>query len=201
MGPSVMGPRWYAARTEPRADSVAAREFSRDGFEVYAPRVKALQLPAGHPDTPLFPGYLFVRIDPDGDGWPSLRPAHRIVGWVTFGSETAWLPDQVIDELKERVNAINGEGGLWQRFQRGQKVHVVTHSIDSLAEVIEEASSPQGRAKVLMEFMGRLVQAEVPWQNLRSVQTATVEVHRVPRRTRGGGRWVRGFEPTDDTAS
>ena len=194
-------PRWYVARTEPRAEFLAASELSRDGIEVFFPRITALHPRMGHPDTPLFPGYLFVRFDPESEGWPSFRPIHRILGWVTFGAEVPWLPDRVIGELRERVDAIDRDGGLWQRFQRGQMVRVVGHNLDSLAEVIEEARSPQGRAKVLLQFMGRLVKAQVPWENLRPAQAPPVETHRAPRRTRGGGRWVRGFGPAAVTAS
>ena len=195
-----MGKRWYCARIRAKCEFLAAKELSLVGWEVYSPRIKAPHLRIGQSDTPLFPGYLFVRLDPDKDGWPSLQAVRHILGWVTFESDTAWLPDQVIEELKERVKAIHGEGGLWQRFQRGEKVRVVTNNLDTLAQVIEEASSPQGRAKVLMEFMGRLVQAQVPWENLRPARSGTVEVHRPPRRTRGGGRWVRSFKPTSGAA-
>jgi transcriptional antiterminator RfaH len=187
---------WYVARTQPRAESLAASELGRDGLEVFFPRIKAQGATTRGLDAPLFPGYLFVRFDPEAEGWPTLRPAHRMLGWVSFGGEVAWLPHQIVGELMERVKSINQEGGLWQRFQCGQKVRVVGNNFDSLAEVVEETRSPQGRAKVLLQFMGRLVQAQVPYVNLQPVETMPVETHPPPRRTRGGGRWVRGFGPT-----
>ena len=190
-----MAPRWYVARTQPRADLLAAGELGRDGLEVFAPRVKAQRPATQDLDAPLFPGYLFVRIDPETEGWPSLRPAHRLLGWVNFDGEAAWLPDRVVLELIERVEAITQQGGLWQRFKRGQKVRVVGNNLDSLAEVVEETTSPQGRAKVLLHFMGRLVKAQVPHENLRSVESTPMKKLSPPRRTRGGGRWVRGFGP------
>ena len=190
-----MAARWYAARTEPRAEFLAATELGRDGLDVFLPRIKA-HLPRNrHPDTPLFPGYLFVRLDPEDEGWPTFRPAHRLLGWVSFGGEIAWLPDEAMGALVERVKTINREGGLWQRYQRGDKVRVVTHNLDSLAEVIEEATTPQGRAKVLLQFMGRMVQAQVPWEDLLPVQEIPAMKQPPRRRTRGGGRWLRGFGP------
>ena len=196
-----MVPRWYVARTSPRGEMLAARELASDGLEVFLPRIKAQHSKPESHYQPLFPGYLFVRLDPDGEGWPSLRLAHKLLGWVNFGGEVAWLPDRIVEELMERVTAINQEGGLWQRFLPGQKVRVVGHNMDSLAEVIEEARSPQGRAKVLLRFMGRLVHAQVPNDALRPVEAAPVNKQPRPRRTRGGGRWVKGFGPALEPAT
>lgn len=191
-----MALRWYAASTEPRAEFLAASELERDGFEVFLPRVKVPHPHRGHIYTPLFLGYLFLRCNPDRDGWPSFRPGHRIVAWVNFGGEIPSLPDEMISALMERLETINSEGGLWRRFQTGEKVRVVSGGLNTLAEVLEEAKSPQGRTKVLLSFMGRLVQAQVPWESLRPAEAEAQRANqKAPRRTRGGGRWIRGFAP------
>ena len=188
-----MARRWYVTRTEPRAEFLASSQLLRDGYEIFFPRIKDPYPRVGHTDGPLFPGYIFLRCDPEAEGWPSFRPGHRIAGWVSFGGEVPWLPDEVVAQLKAQSEMINVQGGLWQRFQRGETVVVVTSSMEQLAEVVEEAKSPQARTKVLLEFMGRLVQAQIPWQNLRSLDDSYRDRHRPPRRTRGQGRWIRGF--------
>ena len=184
---------WYVLRTEARAEYLAAKELASDGFEIFFPRAKTPHDRIGHSDSPLFPGYLFLRCDPQTDGWPTFRPKHRVYGWVSFGGEVPSLPDPVVSELMNRLEALNQSGGLWYRFRSGEKVRVVGNNMDNLAEVIEEASSPNARAQVLMQFMGRLVRAQVPWENLRLVQDPSSEKERHPRRTRGGGRWIQGF--------
>ena len=186
-----MAPRWYAARTEPRAEYQAASQLSRDGFEIFFPRVKTPHPRIGHTDMPLFPGYLFLRCDPEGGSWPLFRPGHRILGWVKFGSEVASLPDAEVSELMARVESINRQGGLWRRYRPGEWVRVLSHGMATVAEVVEESKSPQGRVKVLLEFMGRLVSAQVGWQDLTPIQDEQYPKRRVPRRTRGGGRWIR----------
>jgi transcriptional antiterminator RfaH len=190
-----MGLGWYVARTEPRAEFLAANELSRDGYEIFFPRVKSVYPRVGHADMPLFPGYLFLRCDPDADGWPSFRRIHRILGWVGFGGEVPCLPDEVVIDMKERLESINNQGGVWRRFEAGEKVRVVSHTMEGLAEVVEVARSPQSRVKVLLQFMGRLIQVQVPWENLRSIDVQTWEKQRFPRRTRGKGRWIRSYGP------
>jgi transcription antitermination factor NusG len=124
---------------------------------------------------------------------PSLARAAHVLGWVTFGGVVPPLPDEFVEDLGRRLEALNRDGGLWKRFRRGEKVRVVSSGLQNLAEVVEEVSSPSARVRVLMEFMGRLVSAHVPWENLRSIEGEPSENYRVPRRTRGRGRWIRGF--------
>ena len=185
--------KWHIIRTEPRAEYLAAGELRREGLEVYFPRVKVIQPRTGHTDTPLFPGYLFLRCDPDSDGWPVFRPIHRVLGWVGFGGEVPSVPDEFVDELEQRLTK-GGDQGVWHRFRPGELVRVVSQSLESLAEVVEEAKSPNARVKVLLEFMGRMVPAQVPWMNLQPVESQPHLAARPPRRTRGNGRWVRGFK-------
>lgn len=188
-----MDSNWHVIRTEPRAEYLAADELDRDGFEVFFPRIKVAHPRCGHSDTPIFPGYLFLRLDAQMEGWPVFRPRHRVVNWVRFGDEIPSLPDDAVAELRQRVDTINGEGGLWRGFKPGDKVRVISNTIQGLAEVIEGAKSPQGRVKVLLEFMGRLVRAQIPWDALRPVEEESEKGRRPLRRTRGGGRWIAGF--------
>lgn len=188
-----MALRWYVVRTEPRGEYLAADELRRDGFEVLFPRAKAPHPRTGHGDVPLFPGYLFLRCNANGEMMPSLARAAHVLGWVRFGGVVPALPDEFVEGLGRRLEAINREGGLWRRFRRGEKVRVVSGSLQNLAEVVEAAKSPRARVRVLMEFMGRVVSAHVPWENLRSIEGELAESYRVPRRTRGRGRWIRGF--------
>ena len=187
-----MGMGWYVLRTEPHAEYLAAAQLNRDGIEVFFPRVKVIYPRRGHADTPLFPGYIFLRWDPENGGWPTFRAVHRVLGLVVFGGVAPTIPEPVISELAERLTNINEGGGVWRRYRPGEKVRVVSKSIESLAEIVEEAKSSRSRAKVLLEFMGRMVQAQVPWEHLQPLEEAGTN-QPLPRRTRGRGRWIRGF--------
>jgi transcription antitermination factor NusG len=130
---------------------------------------------------------------------------HKIAGWVSFGDVVPSITDEVMTDLMKQVDAINGANGLWRRFKVGEKVRVDSGPFQGLAEVIEEAKSPSTRALVLLQFMGRLVQTQVPWvdlqpgSNLPVEPAEQVEMVRSPRRTRGRGRWIRGHRPVAAT--
>ena len=196
-----MARQWYIVRTKPRAEYLAAEELGRDGFETFFPQAKSPHNRISHADTPLFPGYLFLRVDLDGDGRYSFHQRHHLLGWVSFGGEIPSVPDEAVSALRERVAAIDSGGGLWRRYRPGEKVRIVSNKIESLAEVIEEAKSPQARVRVLLSFMGRLVSAQVPWENLQPIEEPPMETNRSPRRTRGRGRWIQGFGPAAAVAN
>ena len=188
---------WYLLRTKPLSEYVAAGALKHSGYELCFPRVQTPRPRSGHSDVPLFPGYLFVRQESNGSGLPSVSRVAGLMGWVRFDGVIPTVPEEVITDLERRVEAINRRGGQWRRYQPGEKVSVNWGSTESLAEVLEEPASPQSRVKVLLDFMGRLVPARVPWQDLHPAADRSWRFNggRPPRRTRGNGRWVRGFGP------
>jgi transcriptional antiterminator RfaH len=190
-----MALRWYLIRTQPRAEYQSAAELDRDGLEIFFPRVKTSQPRAWHEDSPLFPGYLFVRFDTEKSGWPMMRPSHRTAGWVNFEGFVPDVPDEVVNALATSVGQLNSGHGLWEQFKRGDEVWVSNGNLEGLGEVIQEAKSPQARAKVLLQFMGRLVKAEVPWESLQPVGSNNDIKTYSGRRTRGRGRWTNRSGP------
>jgi transcriptional antiterminator RfaH len=193
----TMQKHWYVLRTKPNSESLAAANLERQGYELFYPRVMTPQAKqGGYRTVPLFPGYLFLRCADPYYGWPQVQYTPGVSGWVQIGGETPAVPDKVVEELVERVKVINSTGGLWRRFRAGEHVLVASGRLEGLARVLEGPKTPQGRVRVLMEFLGQLVTATIPWQDVQPVQTDTGVGRKRGRRTRGGGRWIRGFNPS-----
>ena len=164
---------------------------------MFFPRVKTTRPRIGSIYTPLFPGYLLLRCAMQGEQRPSLDFSSHTACWVSFGGVVPPVPDRVVSEVAERVSKINNDdSGLWRRFKPGERVRIVSNSVESLAEVVDAPKSPHARVKVLMQFMGRLVSAQVPWGDISPLEgeMSPIVSQRPPRRTRGKGRWIRGFE-------
>lgn len=190
-----MALRWYAVRTRPLAEYQARVRLESMGLEVFLPCSRTRRNRSGHEDTPLFPGYLFLRYEAEERGWRRLYRVPQVLGPVAFADEVPALPNKVIDDLKDRVAAINGTGRLWTRFIPGDRVQVSLGPIESLARVVEEALSPEARVTVLLQFLGRQVEAQVPWRDVRPPSTQGLLIGnwsgRIPRGTRGKGRWIK----------
>lgn len=197
--------RWHVVKTLPRSEALAADELNRQGLQTFSPRVNRARFVTGDVDNmrplSIFPGYLFVRCDLDGNNPPNLNQARHAIGWVHFDGTVPFVPDEVVITIAQRVAEHNNGGESWIRFETGQQVRVVSAVMDTIAEVVEGVGSATGHAKVLLEFMGRLVSAKVPWQDLQPLESDNTVQRRVPRRTRGRRRWVGGFGPAESMAS
>lgn len=188
--------RWYVVRTRSHSEHIAADDLSRNGFEVFSPRIKNMDSLSGNRREPLFPGYLFLRCDLRGDLPSLLKTTHRVVGWLKFDGDIAWVPDQVIDEIKDRSEAINREGGIRQRFNPGDMVQIKSGAIQGLAKVIDDNKSIQSKVRILLNFMGRPVMTEISGAALHPIDDSSWTTRRPKRRTRGKQRWIRTSEPT-----
>jgi len=189
--------KWYVARTEPRLEHLAEDRLKRDGYQIYLPRIRSSNFKYENKLVPLFPGYLFLKVDRE---IASIKPSHRLSGWVTFDGETPWIPDTAMSQLKKKVDEINGQGGLWRRFKVGDKVEIISGNIQGLGEVIKDGKSPDARVQVLLQFMGRLLQAQIPRECLWPIAEQPKVNTKHPRRTRGQGRWIRGNQPLTNLA-
>ncbi len=191
--------RWYAAYIRPRMEAVTAISLEHAGFQVFAPGIRTHHPTRGITNAPPFPGYLFIRHNLEEHGWPLLNRVPHALGLVQFGGVAAPIPDEVIDDLMRRLDEINSTSGPWNTFRAGDTVRIRSGRLDSLAQVVSEARSPQARVRVLMEFLGQQVYTEVPWHDIWPAKDNAFLGASPPatsiRRTRGHGRWIRGFGP------
>jgi transcription antitermination factor NusG len=58
--------------------------------------------------APLFPGYLFVSLDPGSNGWHPIQSTYGVSGLVRFGDRPAILPQGLV----ERLQRLSGEDGV-----------------------------------------------------------------------------------------
>ena len=116
----------------------------------------------------------------------------HIYNWDDWASKTVPVPLVVGHEFVGKVVEV-GPGVT--DFRPGEIVRVISHSLEGYGEVVEEARPTGSKVRVLLEFMGRMVSAHIPWENLEQVDSETGEAHRRSRGTRGGGRWIQGMGP------
>lgn len=163
-------PRWFALYTASRHEKRVAQHLSQREIEFYLPLYKSQRKWSDGSrvtlDLPLFPGYLFIRIQRSERGLVLGVPgALAVVGGT--GGEPAWLPDATIDTLRSgletrparphplltigqrariRSGALTGFEGIVVRNKNGFRVVLtVEHIMQSYAvEVALEDLEPVG---------------------------------------------------------
>jgi transcription antitermination factor NusG len=119
---------------------------------------------------------------------------------VKYDNAVPCLPNADIEAIKGLLETIKKQGSAVQTFSTGEHVQVVSGPLQGFGEVIDGGKSPQARAKILLQFMGRMLHVQVPWKNLLPVEEHQFEDQRRFRRTRGKGRWVNGSKPVSNSS-
>lgn len=155
---------WCAVNTKVNAEDRAVFHLMRQGFKVMLPKHLKRRAHARKVEwvpRPLFPGYLFVEIDPERSPWRAIRSTVGIFDVIRFGERPAPVPEEVIDEIKARQD----ENGLvkthdGQSFKPGEAVRVLQGALGEF-EALFESSDDSNRVTVLLNMLGRQVRARV----------------------------------------
>jgi transcriptional antiterminator RfaH len=162
--------RWYLVRTKPNAETIAQLNLDRQGYEVYFPRLLQSMPCRGRwreRVVPLFPGYLFLRLD---EGRQPLAPVQSTLGVaraVRFGSCYAIVPDAVIHELRARANPETGMHrlNLPLHLAPGARVRILAGPFEGL-EGIFQRDTGSDRAIVLLNVLGQAASVGVAVDNV-----------------------------------
>ena len=151
---------WFVVQTQVNAEARAARNLLRQGFEIYLPCYLKRRCHARKIDevaAPLFPRYIFVRIDMATQRWRSIQSTFGVAGLVLNGAEPAPVPTRVLGSLRAREDE-SGYVRLAERpkFALGDRVRVIA---GAFAENIAlfEGLADRDRILVLLEMLGRKV--------------------------------------------
>lgn len=194
--------QWYVLRVPARSEHQVATSLLKERIENYLPTLSVTSTGYARKEIPLFPGYLFVKCDKDSDLCSDFRLIHKVVGWVKLGDFIPVIPEGEMSQLRQRVDELRASKMLGQSFKQGQTVRIGSGPFEGLAQVIDDVKSPSARVRLLVKFMGRLVQMQMSADELTDCSVQAMDpwlereddVVRLPRRTRGRGRWIQGYK-------
>ena len=140
--PSEGGPRnelaWYALRTRPRHEKKVHLELQGKSIECFLPllgedhhwsdRRQIVQVP-------LFPGYVFVRMENKLEGRVLVLRTTGVIGFVGFRGTGVAIPEEQIQAIQSVVEA-KITFGSYAFLNVGQKVRIVGGSLDGIQGII-----------------------------------------------------------------
>ena len=154
---------WYLLRSRPKQEKRAEIHVNYQGYQSYCPIVSVNKSRSPIPrlvTEPLFPGYLFVRLNPQKHSFNAVRSTRGIQDFVRFGDLPAKVPDHLIDELKVNVPEI--EIGLSHsiEFEEGDKVRVAAGCFRGY-EAIYRCEKGRDRVLVLINLVGKSAELQL----------------------------------------
>jgi transcription elongation factor/antiterminator RfaH len=154
--PLRVGERWFVAQTLHHREQLARLHLGAQGFRSFLPRFhKTVRHARSLREViaPVFPGYIFVVLNPEQDRWRSINGTFGVARLVSAHQCPIPVPTGVVEALLASVDEL----GL-VRFDRGlkpgQPVRVASGPFAQVLGVLQRLDA-NGRVQVLLNIMGR----------------------------------------------
>ena len=165
---------WYVLHSKPYKENFLYAQLRHRDVEVYYPRLHVQPInPRSRKIKPFFPGYLFVHVDLEQVPLSSLvwvPGAHDV---VSFDSQPAVVPDEVISGIQKnvaRVNLRNKE--QTQGLQPGDPVIITGGPFEGYQAIFDTALEGSQRVRLLIELLhARQIRAQVPEEMARPLHS------------------------------
>ncbi len=127
------------------------------GMETFLPRIPVKTVnPRARKNKPLFPGYVFVHIDILQQGESVLQWVPGASGLVKFGNDFGYVPDNLIQAIRRRVEEIHTAGGeRMQSIHAGDTVVIQDGPFKGFEAVFDGRLSGGERVRVLLQLFQR----------------------------------------------
>ena len=158
---------WYVVHTKIRQEALAMTNLNRQGFECYIPMIKMEKMrrhKATLVEEPMFPRYLFIRLDTSGSGpsWSPIRSTLGVSQLVRFGGQPALVDSKLIELLRAREQVGQPE----RLFKAGEKVVVADGPFVGF-EAIFKTADAESRSMILLEMLSKPVAMRIETASLR----------------------------------
>ena len=153
---------WYLIQLKRNSYRIAGRNLNQQGFETFLP-LQDLTSRRGSEfltsTKPLFPGYMFVRIKPDGAPWQKIHSTLGVSRLICQDGVPRRVPTEVISGLISRCDSL-GRLLPSNAVQRGDNVEIHSGAFANFVATVETIDSNR-RIWVLLDILGQVAKVQV----------------------------------------
>jgi transcription antitermination factor NusG len=159
---------WFALQVAPRHEKKVSAMLEYKGHEAFLPtyqirrrwsdRVKTL-------DQPMFPGYVFCRLQKTGSGLVLATPG--VIRVVSFGGKPSPIPNEEIAGL-QRISQSGAEVTPFPYAQVGHKVRIIHGPFAGLVGVVTQVRN-QHRLVVAVDTILKAISIAIDSQDVAAV--------------------------------
>ncbi|KKM84993.1 hypothetical protein LCGC14_1293540 [marine sediment metagenome] len=151
---------WYDLQHKPAQGDRALAHLQNQDVDCFYPKVQVEKIKSGKRAQklePLFRGYMFVNLEQTDPNWAKIRSTRGVLRVVSFANKPAAISDEIIQHVKDSLNAITQQGGL----KHGEAVQMSEGAFEGINAVFQ-AYDGEERAIVLISFMQKHQRVKVP---------------------------------------
>jgi transcription antitermination factor NusG len=150
-----MSESWYALRSKPRKEEVLWKQLLAREIEVFYPRVRVHPVnPRSRKLRPYFPGYMVVNVDLEAEGLSKFNWMPFAIGLVSFDGAPATVPENLIHEIRKRVEEIAAAGGeFYDGLKSGEPVRISSGPFAGYEAIFDMRLPGSERVRVLIQML------------------------------------------------
>ena len=154
---------WYCLRSRPKQEHIAAAHLRMlEGVTVFCPRIRFKRKTRQGivwVTEAMFPGYLFARFAL-AEMHRRVTYAHGVSAIVRFADRYPTIEDGALAQLQDHTD-LNEVKELSYELSQGDQVKIVEGAFVGLEAVVARVLPAKQRVMVLIDFLGRKMEAEV----------------------------------------
>ena len=182
---------WYVLHTKTLAEERVASVLDQRDIRTYLP-ISSDRSNGQDDGRPLFPGYLFARLDLESGNPANWKWVPGLRYLVSFGDVAVPVPDDVIKVIERKVRDMRSTRPDDEtRFKQGDMVHIKDGPFANMLAVFDRTCTPSKRVQIMLEALDRSYRLTIEPDKLEMAQKDTKGRAKRPRRTRGRGRPIR----------
>ena len=152
-----MTTQWYALHSKPMKEALLREQLSLHQVESYYPYISVQPVsPRARRVKPYFPGYIFGHLDLERTSLSTLQWMPGAAGIVSFDGTPSPIPDNLIAEIRHRVDEINTAGGeLFYGLKSGDMVTIHDGPFSGYDAIFDARLSGEERVRVFLNLLNK----------------------------------------------
>ena len=159
---------WILIYTKAREERKAYENLKKQGFETFLPLIAPTNKNINSASlVPVFPRYLFVKINTDLENWNSIKYSIGVSKIVMFSDKFTSISEDIVNSIKERLN----QSGIYKEnisvvdHKEGDTVSISEGSFAGIDAIFLSQKS-KDRVRLLLKLLNTSVIAEVDKSDL-----------------------------------
>ena len=158
---------WYLVQCKPNAAQIAVHNLENQSFGTFLPLQEITKRKGKifqRQIRPLFPGYVFVQIDPNHGPWRQVNSTRGVARLVRLGAEPSVVPNGIVEALMARCDK---QSMLCQtskirssQLHAGNRAQVKQGPFSGFVATISDIK-PNNRINILIDIMGQTTKVAI----------------------------------------
>ena len=154
---------WVLIYTKAKEEKKANENLQRQGFKTFLPLIAPSNKNSGLKSlVPVFPRYLFAKINFESDNWSSINSSYGVSRIVTFSEKFTSIPNNIIKLIQDKLD----ESGIYKEdfsvvdYQQGDAVSINEGRLAGI-DAIFLSNKSKDRVRLLLKLLNTNVVTEI----------------------------------------